>query len=153
MSREFASGVKFTDIPSQSTSSLWGDESDQPAELDITEYGLARVLSRDDTSGAMSLLIKEPPGWIQRPQRHTQFIKKTSCSKATAGTAKNTSKALLISVSLPGTFMDRFTPKPVLCGSSRSTVPLMSLTATKFGSRICRGLSAVTAEPNTDPHR
>ncbi len=63
MTREFLQGIRFADIPWQSTSSLWGDESDQPAELDITEYGLARVLSRDSTTGAISLLIKEPPGW------------------------------------------------------------------------------------------
>lgn len=61
--REFVGGIKFTDIPWRSTSSLWGDESDQPADLNITEYGLARVLSRDDSTGAISLLIKEPPGW------------------------------------------------------------------------------------------
>ena len=34
MTREFIGGIKFTDIPWQSTSSLWGDESDQPADLD-----------------------------------------------------------------------------------------------------------------------
>ncbi|MBQ29915.1 MAG: hypothetical protein CL434_08940 [Acidimicrobiaceae bacterium] len=40
-------GVRFTEIPWRSTSSLWGSESDQPAELEITEYGLARVLSSE----------------------------------------------------------------------------------------------------------
>jgi hypothetical protein len=63
MTREAVNGARFADIPWQSTSSLWGDKSDQPAALDITEYGLARVLSRDSTTGATSLLIKEPPGW------------------------------------------------------------------------------------------
>ena len=63
MAREFVGGTRFSDIPWQSTSSLWGSESNQPADLDITEYGLARVLSRDDATGAISLLIKEPPGW------------------------------------------------------------------------------------------
>ena len=63
MTRGAVSGVRFSDIPWQSTSSLWGAESAQPAELDITEYGLARILSRDENTGAISLLIKEPPGW------------------------------------------------------------------------------------------
>jgi len=63
VAREFVGGTRFSDIPWQSTSSLWGSESNQPADLDITEYGLARVLSRDDATGAISLLIKEPPGW------------------------------------------------------------------------------------------
>ena len=63
MTRGAVSGVRFSDIPWQSTSSLWGAESAKPAELDITEYGLARILSRDENTGAISLLIKEPPGW------------------------------------------------------------------------------------------
>ena len=63
MTREVVNGVAFADIPWQSTSSLWGNESEQPADLNITEYGLARVLSRDNATGATSLLIKEAPGW------------------------------------------------------------------------------------------
>ena len=47
--RETLNGVRFTEIPRQSTSSLWGEESDQPAELEITEYGLALVLSSEVT--------------------------------------------------------------------------------------------------------
>ena len=45
--RETLNGVRFTEIPWQSTSSLWGEESGQPVELEITEYGLARVLSSE----------------------------------------------------------------------------------------------------------
>jgi hypothetical protein len=63
MSRGPIEGVAFSDFPWQSTSVLWGPESDNPAELEIEGYGLARVLSRDSESGALSLLIKEPPGW------------------------------------------------------------------------------------------
>lgn len=56
-------GVPFTNLPWQSTSVLWGPESDAPADLEIKGYGLARVLSRDTETDALSLLIKEPPGW------------------------------------------------------------------------------------------
>ena len=56
-------GVPFSEVPWQSTSVLWGPTAAAPATLDISGYGLARVLSRDDDSGAMTLLIKEPPGW------------------------------------------------------------------------------------------
>ena len=37
--RETLNGVRFTEIPWQSASSLWGSESDQPAELEITKCG------------------------------------------------------------------------------------------------------------------
>ncbi|MGF1597130.1 MAG: hypothetical protein ACFCVK_09375 [Acidimicrobiales bacterium] len=63
MSREPVDGVAFSHVPWQSTATLWGPQSDKPADLDIEGYGLARVLSRDTDSGAISLLIKEPPGW------------------------------------------------------------------------------------------
>ena len=63
MSRSAVDGVEFSAVPWQSTSTLWGPKSSAPAELDIKGYGLARVLSRDDKSGAMTLVIKEPPGW------------------------------------------------------------------------------------------
>ena len=63
MTRPPVEGIAFSGIPWQSTSVLWGPESDAPAQLDIKGYGLARVLSRDSDTGAMSLLIKEPPGW------------------------------------------------------------------------------------------
>ncbi|MGY9072815.1 MAG: hypothetical protein ACKVHU_07695 [Acidimicrobiales bacterium] len=63
MSRDPVEGVAFSDLAWQSTSALWGPGSDSPAELDIKGYGLVRVLSRDPDSGAMSVLIKEPPGW------------------------------------------------------------------------------------------
>ncbi|MFT7597670.1 MAG: hypothetical protein ACI8TP_000590 [Acidimicrobiales bacterium] len=63
MGRQPVDGKAFTDIPWQSTAVLWGPDSDQPAELDIKGYGLARMLSHDPETGATSLLIKEPPGW------------------------------------------------------------------------------------------
>lgn len=63
MSRAAVEGVAFSDVPWSSTAVLWGPESDSPADLDIKGYGLARMLSRDPVDGAMTLLIKEPPGW------------------------------------------------------------------------------------------
>ena len=63
MAREAVDGVAFSDLPWQSTAALWGSGADQPADLQIKGYGIVRVLSRDPETGAMSLLIKEPPGW------------------------------------------------------------------------------------------
>jgi hypothetical protein len=63
MSRQPVDGVAFRDMPWQSTSVLWGPDSAAPAALEFTGHGMARVLSHDPDTGALSLLIKEPPGW------------------------------------------------------------------------------------------
>jgi len=63
MSRQPVDGVAFCDIPWQSTSVLWGPDSAAPAALEFTGHGMARVLSHDPDTGALSVLIKEPPGW------------------------------------------------------------------------------------------
>ncbi len=63
MARDAIDGTPFSAIPWQSTAELWGSDTETPADLRIKGYGIVRVLSRDETTGAMTLLIKEPPGW------------------------------------------------------------------------------------------
>ena len=63
MARSAVDGVPFRDLPWRSTAELWGGGTARPAALRFSGYGLVRVLSRDDDTGASSLLIKEPPGW------------------------------------------------------------------------------------------
>lgn len=53
----------FADFPWIPGEQLWGAEGDNPADFDIPGMGLVRVLSKDEATGAITLLIKLQAGW------------------------------------------------------------------------------------------
>ena len=53
----------FADFPWIPGEQLWGADGNNPADFDIPDMGLVRVLSKDEETGAITLLIKLQAGW------------------------------------------------------------------------------------------